>query len=61
MGDVLVIALRDDGGALISGTTRELRDLAQWIALAAENGRSQPSFVSDRGLTSILIERDRDG
>lgn len=58
---MLVVVVREDGGVIISGTDRELRTLAQWIVLAAENGRSQPSFVSDRGLTSILIERDVDG
>jgi hypothetical protein len=55
---VLGVAVRDDGGVVITGTERELRTLAQWLVLAARNGRCQPAFAADRGLTTIMIERD---
>lgn len=49
--------IRDDGGVFITGTNRDLRTLAQWLILAAEEGRMSPAFMSDKGLATITIER----
>jgi hypothetical protein len=57
---VLIFAVQQDGGMLISATQRELRTLAQWILLAAETGHEHPTFAADEGLAHLTIERDRD-
>lgn len=55
---MLIVAVQEGGGILISGTERDLRTLAQWLVLASRQGSAAPAFVADRGLTTITIERD---
>jgi hypothetical protein len=57
---LLIFAVQQDGGMLISATERELRALADWIMLAAETGHEYPTFVADEGMTHLIIERDVD-
>ena len=51
------IEISADGGVRIEGQERELRDLASHLLRAAVCGRAEPSFISDRAVTSIEIVR----
>lgn len=46
-----------DGGLLVSGTTQDLKSLALHLLNAVHEGHANPTFVADRGVTSILIQR----
>jgi hypothetical protein len=56
--DVLVIEIKRDGGVVISGRADELRDLAAWVMRAIADGRSEATFVADRGLSRLVVEVD---
>jgi hypothetical protein len=57
---MLAVEIRPDGGVTITGTERDLRELASWLLRAAVNGSATPAFVADRGLSSITITRSDD-
>jgi hypothetical protein len=52
---MLTVAIHKDGGMSIDATAGELRDLADWLDLAAHMGFATATFVTDEALTTIEI------
>jgi hypothetical protein len=53
--EMLEFQITDDGGLRITGSERDLRELATWILMASATGSATAAYVSDTALTSIDI------
>lgn len=54
---MLAVEIDSDNGVRITGTVRDLCNLIGWVAIAVADGHSHPAYVTDKGLTSIVIDR----
>jgi hypothetical protein len=52
----MTVEILEDGGALITGTERELSTLVDNAQVALQNGSSHAPFLTDKAVSEFVIE-----